>query len=327
MSLFLSNQNKSWENLDNKSRKIVMSYVAFLDSSFLINKHIGEGDFPKISLKYKNSNSLVQNIIFEIQKKIDLRVFDFINKVKCKTIDFIFHSSLGVSQLNEIVIAVNNSNRVKQVKITCKYNENVNYQNILKSTSKISHLIIFGANEESYNKVGIVNLYKLTSNKLSGFEPLNKLEHMSVSLDFFVESQKHHTYFNRKLFIGKNGEIKNTPESEYVYENINSLKKPEELNEIIFSSEYQEHWYVHKEIVDICKDCEFRHMCTDNRLPFKRTENEWYHKTECDYNPYINKWKGEKGYVSLADCGVFSSEKSYSKDEKKISSINKELWD
>jgi hypothetical protein len=142
----------------------------------------------------------------------------------------------------------------------------------------------------------------------------------------FAESQLHNTYFNRKLFIGENGEIKNAPESEETFGSIHDLNSSKELKEIIQQPAFQKYWYIHKEISDVCQNCEFRHMCVDNRLPYKRKENEWYHKTECNYNPYITKWKNEDGYRTLSECSVISDENGFSIDHEKVATINEKLW-
>ena len=145
-------------------------------------------------------------------------------------------------------------------------------------------------------------------------------------MDLFTESQKHHAYFNRKLYIGTKGEIKNAPECEEEFGNINEIKNIEDLKTIISSSEFQKYWLVHKEMCDVCKDCEFRHMCVDNRVPSQRKDGSWYHQQECNYNPYISKWKGEEGYQNLRDIGVVSDKKIYHRDDEKITAINEVLW-
>jgi hypothetical protein len=63
-------------------------------------------------------------------------------------------------------------------------------------------------------------------------------------------------------------------------------------------------------------------MCVDNRVPIERKSNEWYNSLECNYNPYIGKWEGEEGYLSLADCGVISNEKGFIIDHEKVQKIN-----
>ena len=79
------------------------------------------------------------------------------------------------------------------------------------------------------------------------------------------------------------------------------------LNEIITSNEFQKFWNVHKDVCDVCKDCEFKYMCVDNRIPQKKNEKEWFHTTECNYNPYIAKWKEEKGYITIKELGSTSN--------------------
>tara|TARA_R110001592_G_scaffold357599_3_gene661141 strand:- start:237 stop:1334 length:1098 start_codon:yes stop_codon:yes gene_type:complete len=145
--------------------------------------------------------------------------------------------------------------------------------------------------------------------------------------ELFTESQKQNTYFNRKLYIGEKGEIQNGPECEETYGSINDIKNVEELKQIITTPEFQKYWFVHKELCDVCKDCEFRHMCVDNRLPYQRKNGSWYHKVECNYNPYISKWKGDAGYQCLEECGVIVNEKGYRRDDEKIALINKTLWE
>ena len=63
------------------------------------------------------------------------------------------------------------------------------------------------------------------------------------------------------------------------------------------------------------------------RVPYQRPDREWYHKIECNYNPYIAKWKGEDGYRTLSDCGVISNENEFSIDHERIAKINEELWE
>jgi radical SAM protein with 4Fe4S-binding SPASM domain len=128
------------------------------------------------------------------------------------------------------------------------------------------------------------------------------------------------------LYIGKNGEIKNSPESLTIFGNINEIEKTDDVLRIINSTEFQKYWYVNKDSIDVCKQCEFRHMCVDNRIPKQRNIKEWYMETECNYNPFIAKWDYEEGYKTLLECGVVSNIDGFSVKNKKLKSINNELW-
>jgi len=102
--------------------------------------------------------------------------------------------------------------------------------------------------------------------------------------------------------------------------NVESLKK-------IFNDHAKlKLWFIHKDLIDVCKDCEYRHMCVDSRLPNQRKDESSYHEEECSYNPYICKWKGEEGYKTLEECGVISNDQGFSIDHDKIASLNEKLW-
>lgn len=131
-----------------------------------------------------------------------------------------------------------------------------------------------------------------------------------VNLPLFIEAMDHNTYFNRKFYSG-NPEI-NSP-------NYTTISDVIEHPPVI--------WYSSKEKTDVCSDCEFRRMCIDKRIPIQRIEKDnWFHRSECHYNPYIAKWKGEEGYRSLAECGIISNEVGFSIDHKRLEAINQELW-
>ena len=193
---------------------------------------------------------------------------------------------------------------------------------IVYNSKKISSVLLYNSPFEK-NYGNCIYCYKEDLNR--SFKRDRQL--FRINFELFSESQYHHTYFNRKLYIGPNGEIKNAPECEETFGNIKDLNSVEDLKEIISTVAFQKYWFVHKDLCDVCKYCEFRHMCVDNRMPFERADNQWYHKIECNYNPFIAKWEGDPGYRTLSECGVISNENEFSIDHDRIAEINKEIWE
>ena len=95
------------------------------------------------------------------------------------------------------------------------------------------------------------------------------------------------------LFVGANGEIKNAPECNETVGLIQNMEQPQQLIDLVKTSVFQKYWYVTKERCEVCKDCEFRHACIDNRVPHQRENGYWYHLEECNYDPYTGSWKSE----------------------------------
>jgi hypothetical protein len=109
---------------------------------------------------------------------------------------------------------------------------------------------------------------------------------------------------------------------EHHYGHISNTK----LEDVIALPEFQKWWHIKKDDIDVCKDCEFRHMCTDCRAFIKDPENIYSQPSKCTYNPYICKWEGEEGYVPVEECGTYSQETGFVPDKKKIKKLNKQIW-
>lgn len=297
--------------------------------------------FDELSIKYVNeinenyfnylSPSLITNSIFYIKfnddsiniKKIHL-LMEFYEKTICKHLTIIIIGFISLKKIKQIFKIIQNYN-IHSVLMVCEYLPQYytdEFGELVMNLSINKKLIVLNSPfEKNFEDTMFFTLKKKIGDFKKTFIEFN------ASITLFSESQKHQTYFNRKLYIGPNGEIKNAPECDEIFGNINVLESVEDLKKIISIPAFQKYWFVHKEITDVCKDCEFRHMCVDNRLPYKRSKEEWYHKIECNYNPYIAKWEGEEGYRTLSECGLISNEHEFSIDHEKIAQINKELWE
>ncbi|MDR2906869.1 MAG: grasp-with-spasm system SPASM domain peptide maturase [Bacteroidales bacterium] len=149
-----------------------------------------------------------------------------------------------------------------------------------------------------------------------------KTKNFIVNIDFFTEAQKHNPFFNRKLYIDKGGFVKNALEHQSSFGHV----LYDDIDKIIKSKKFQKYWTVSKDKIQVCKDCEFRYMCMDSRIPQKVANNQWLVLGECTYNPYIAKWKDEDGYVPVEACGTYTKASGFVPDAEKIAKLNQELW-
>ena len=266
--------------------------------------------------------SLITNAIIDLDERTDKvyinKIFQILEIFLCKHIVINILTVVDLLFIEKLIKSINDIN-LHEVLILFRYSDELysdNFGNIVTCSNRIKSAIIF----ESPFEKNFENLMHFTVKKkeIKNTKSLNEFNSNHI---LFSESQLHHTYFNRKLYIGPTGEIKNAPETEQVFGYIQDITE-DELKEIISSPHFQKYWFVHKGLIDVCKECEFRHMCVDNRVPIERKSNEWYNSLECNYNPYIGKWEGEEGYLSLADCGVISNEIGFIIDHEKVRKIN-----
>ena len=112
---------------------------------------------------------------------------------------------------------------------------------------------------------------------------------------FFVNTKQHilksinyNSCLYKKLGIDTDGVIKNCPSMK---ESIGNLQN---LNSVNIDSLETPQWFIKKDEIAVCQDCEFRYICTDCRVKVVDGENS--RPSTCQYNPYTNKWKGDEEY-------------------------------
>jgi SPASM domain peptide maturase of grasp-with-spasm system len=181
-----------------------------------------------------------------------------------------------------------------------RYHNDYTLENINKLLLKnflINRIIIHSSpfdKEEIINTHTVVIFTRESVDEKSTCGKINK-NYFAVNLQHIAESKYHNTCLHKKMFIDKNGNIKNCPFSETVFGNILN----DEVEKIITSHSFTKYWNIKKDEIDVCKDCEFRYICTDCRIFIKDRNNIYSQPVNCHYNPYIAKWKGEEGYVTV----------------------------
>ena len=116
----------------------------------------------------------------------------------------------------------------------------------------------------------------ITNNYFDSSFYKDKWVKLSPNLLLYTEIKNHHPYFNKKLFIGAMSELKNAPESKDIHGYLKDINDNKTLMQIISTQSFQRYWNIKKMEICICKDCELKDMCIDNRPPFiQHRNNEW----------------------------------------------------
>lgn len=109
------------------------------------------------------------------------------------------------------------------------------------------------------------------------------------NLAFFQESQQHNTCLNRKVGIDVEGQIKNCPALPVAFGHIADTP----LREAVVKPAFQARWHIHKDQIDTCNACEFRHVCQDCRA-FTQDGKLLGKPLRCGYDPYTGTWTSDK---------------------------------
>jgi SPASM domain peptide maturase of grasp-with-spasm system len=270
-----------------KEKKLLMT-----DETIASNPHIRESTF----YKWK-SPALITNAIVELSSENGLlkitrfrNLLSSLDALLCRHVFLMLKNRVTFKRIALLIECIQQAN-VQSVQLAMPYRQAFYtdaFGEMIMSQDKIQFVIL----ELSPFEKNIENKMFFATKKLNRYS-IRKQKQFVSNIPLFSESQLHHTYFNRKLFIASSGEIKNAPECTTAVGRIQDINNPEQLMALIKTREFQKYWYVFKESCEICRDCEFRHVCVDNRLPHQREDGHWYHQQECNYDPYTGKWKEE----------------------------------
>lgn len=290
--------SKILPELDSESKVVLQEYISFLkenELAFHCEKEKIER-FPPISNEWLFP-AHISNCILDAYGHLsyfDTAFLSQLEKLCCNFIQIRFFADVSLQYLSNILEEINKA-QIKSVDIILpQQNYDSFYSEItllVDKNKKIKSLLVSCASEnvvinDGRNGTGILmkTIYTNASPKHCGV-----INHslFSINIPTYTESLAHNTCLNRKISIDVDGNIKNCPSMSESFGNI----KDTTLQEAIDKTGFKKYWNISKDQIDVCKDCEFRHVCTDCRAYLETPENDYSKPLKCGYNPYTCEWE------------------------------------
>jgi len=276
-----------------ENKEVIDEYLTFLiDSDYGFVTNFDEFDlFVDMDFNFQIP-AVVTNCIVEISSQNTLKLDKFVNeleKINCKNIQLIFYQDLDLEDFISILKLVNR-NSFQSIELVLKFsNLLLNFvAKISLYNNKISNIIFHSSDLDYKNEVVSNILVSYVNNKIVNCDNcgiINKY-YFNCNKNKVLESINHNSCLNKKISIDKEGNIKNCPSMSESYGNIKNTTLEEALNH----PNFKKYWNINKDQIEVCKDCEFRHICTDCRAYIEDPENIYSKPLKCGYNPYTNEW-------------------------------------
>lgn len=297
-SIFSSNVDLVDEYID-----FILKMEFGVISDFHLKSHL-----TKLNFNYR-SNSYIENGIY-ILDNFDLnstrKHIELLSQIGCISLEIrlVKTSKLILKQLFETI----QTSGIESIFLKLNYFEELQWEDavqLFELEPRIQSISVYNSNFEYKTKhLSFFNKQVDFNIDVGTIESYNDF---IINQSFFIESKSRNPFLNKKIFIDEFGNIKNQLNIDsYSFGNLNKIDSPDQLISIVEKTEFQNYWKSPKDNIEICKNCEFRFMCMDTRIPLKKTnyESSWYHNTECNYNPFISKWSNEEGYLNLNQSGI-----------------------
>ena len=222
-------------------------------------------------------NPFLEKIKNEIEKlavvALQIRIFDFQEKV--------LHNFLNLFE---------EDSRLYDLQIVLKFEHNMTskLEELLKYT-RINKILIFGGESNYKNERVIFIQRSITDAKSCGLIDENILH---INSDIVYESINFNSCLHKKMSIDSEGNICNCPSMSQSFGNIRNTTLEEALNH----HDFKKYWNLTKDQIEVCKDCEFRYICTDCRAYTERSHKnkeglDISKPLKCGYDPYTGEWK------------------------------------
>jgi SPASM domain peptide maturase of grasp-with-spasm system len=114
--------------------------------------------------------------------------------------------------------------------------------------------------------------------------------YFSLALEHFTEAHGFNTCLNRKLSVTARGEIKACPAMKQSYGIVGRVT----LASAATNPELVRIGRITKDQIAVCRDCEFRYICTDCRA-FTEGGDLYSKPAKCTYDPYTASWGAASG--------------------------------
>ena len=282
-----------------KNHKTLNYYFSFLlenEYIFWCNSAEDLNLFPPISMQYEDFR-YINNAIIDYNKTSKYSIESVVKELDeflCKAVEIRFYCDTLLEDIEQILICFRETS-IENIRIYLPYYDLTNklIQEFLFQNIKIDFVCFHSSPEYKIQQLHQHSSTKvfytqqvITDNSHCG---LIIPEYFACNLSMISESFNHNTCLNRKISIDADGNIKNCPSMVKNYGNLRDIT----LKEAIEKQGFKQMWTIHKDQIEICKDCEFRHICTDCRAYIQDPANIYSKPAKCSYNPYTATWGEE----------------------------------
>lgn len=230
-------------------------------------------NYPKLDLKWV-SPEIIKSAVIEIDS---FNAFNYeklladLNELNCKHLEFWFSDNYTFNEL-ENLLASTSDTLLRSISIVLPFKKDIDsYIQLSENIPKLADIQIYTCPERIILPKKKIYGIKDTIDKDSFFHQDYKEDEYIIYVDFFSESINHNPYYNKKVCIDKNGNIKNCLSHKNSFGNI----KHDSLKEIIQTKDFQDLWFASNDKIEEFKDSPFRYIMF-NSHKLRKNENGLY---------------------------------------------------
>ena len=267
-------------------REIIETYV-----KFIIDKNIGyfsnskNNIFTALYSDFVSPKNILSAII-DINAKSNYSVSSIIkqlNDLRCENLEIRFFSNITIIELRKILELMDDST-IRNVELLLPYGKEFeSYDSCIelkKLFPRVNKIIITSSPEEKqmcYDNRCISVIF--TSQIIEDCSCCGVINswYLYPNLKLYMLSQQYNNCLYGKISVDVNGYIKNCPSMSQNFGTVDSIT----FEEVLDNHEFKKLWFIKKDDIHTCKDCELRYMCQDCRAYITNPNNIFSKPSKC----------------------------------------------
>lgn len=275
-----------------ENEKVITEYFSFLvEQSYGFFADNNEDVFPEISLDYEVPE-IITNAIVEFDNinydSVDLIRYE-LDEIRCKSLQIkIVNKNVPALQI-EVLLSKFKDSSLRYIEMIIPFNKEYSietYKHLSLINSRLSYIIVYNSEIDQSEEFSNDFSVDFCSKDLSSVHMCGVISphYFRTSVKGFTLSVNYNNCLYKKIAIASNGDIKNCLHTDRVFGKIGITS----LKEIAISPIFNELGKIKKDDIEICKDCEFRYICSDCRAFTQAGIKS--KPLKCKYDPYLADW-------------------------------------
>jgi len=266
--------------------------------NFLVENELGfytstPSAFPAIATNFLSPN-MINNAILDFRKNIKYEVDNRLKELEalgCEAVQIRIYENLDPTVFKKLTQIIE---RLSFRFVELLLNADTTYQKkdmskLLRANPNINKIVLYKSQRDDLISLNYYQVLELRAATLISRDQCGQMgaKYFTTSINHVIESHNFNSCLNKKISIDEDGFIKNCPSLNQNFGNAEETS----LIEALEKKGFKAIWTTGKEKIEVCKDCEFRHICTDCRAYVQNPTIDFSKPIKCGYDPYSSTWE------------------------------------
>lgn len=280
------------QRFDSTAGRVIDEYFALLvadDYGFWCDE---PEKFPRMDLTWHRPETITNSIIdIDRTSRHDYgRILAELDGLGCQALQVRAYDPLSLDEMEEIVTACEEQ-RLRHLDLVVKYQPEFTQEALTDFCHRhqvVSAISIHSSPHKATHEVKPLPVFlryytgALTPSSCG----VVSQGYFSLFMEHFTEAQRFNTCLNRKLSIAADGTIKSCPSMPQSFGKVGQTS----LDSVVREPALIQIGSITKDQVKVCRDCEFRYVCTDCRAYTNDPSDPYSKPAKCSYDPYTATW-------------------------------------